>query len=89
MTSNTVADCAKAREVDEKTLLKNGGERIVEIGCLCESPQFLCDLGSLRGEAEEVGKNTESPADASALRPFCIIPPPRVPLPGTSHKVRY
>src|SRR5579864_9545414 len=25
MTSNAVADCAKARQVDEKTLLKNGG----------------------------------------------------------------
>src|SRR5579864_3648709 len=25
MTGNAVADCAKARQVDEKTLLKNGG----------------------------------------------------------------
>jgi len=60
MTSNAVADGAKARQVNEKTLLKNGGERIVEVGSLCESPQFLCDLGSLRGEAEEIGKNPES-----------------------------
>src|SRR4029077_20044555 len=60
MTSNTVADCAKARQVDEKTLLKNGGQRIVEIGSLCESPQFLNDFRSRRREAEEIGKNPES-----------------------------
>jgi hypothetical protein len=46
--------------VDEKTLLKNGGERIVEIGSFCESPQFLGDLWSLRCQAEEIGKNPES-----------------------------
>ena len=60
MTSNAVADCAKARQVDEKTLLKNGRQRIVEVGSLCESPQFLSDLGSLRCEEEEIGKNSES-----------------------------
>ncbi len=38
VTSNAVADGAKARQVDEKTLFKNGGKRIVEIGCLRESP---------------------------------------------------
>jgi hypothetical protein len=46
--------------VDEKTLLKNGGQRIVEVGSLRESPQFLNNLGSLRCEAEEIGKNAES-----------------------------
>jgi hypothetical protein len=59
MTSNAVADGAKARQVDEKTLLKNGGQRIVEVGSLGESPQFLGDLGSLRCEAEKIGKNSE------------------------------
>jgi hypothetical protein len=59
MTTNAVADGAKARQVDEETLLKNGGERIVEVGGLCESPQFLSDLRSLRCEAKEIGKNPE------------------------------
>jgi len=61
MTSDAVVDYAKAREVDEKTLLKNGGKRIVEVCSLRESPQFLNDLGSLRRKAEEIGKNPESP----------------------------
>jgi len=60
MTSNAVPDCAKARQVDEKTLFKNGWQRIVEVGSLCESPQFLNDLGSLSCEPEEVGENAES-----------------------------
>ncbi len=59
MTSNAVPDGAKAGQVDEKPLLKNGGQRIVEIGSLCEFPQFLNNLGSLRGEAEKIGKNPE------------------------------
>jgi hypothetical protein len=46
--------------VDEKTFLENGGERIVEVSSLCESPQFVNDLGSLRCEAEEIGKNPKS-----------------------------
>jgi hypothetical protein len=46
--------------VDEKTLLKNGGQRIVEVGSLCKPPQFLGDLRSLRRKAEEIGKNPES-----------------------------
>ncbi len=45
---NAITDGAKAREVDKKTLFKSGGKRIVEVGSLCESPQFLSDLGSLR-----------------------------------------
>jgi hypothetical protein len=61
MTSNAVADCAKARQVDEQTLLKNGGQRTIEVGSLCESPQFLNDLGSIRSEAEEIWENPESP----------------------------
>ncbi|MGA8622461.1 MAG: hypothetical protein WB660_28560 [Candidatus Sulfotelmatobacter sp.] len=60
MTSNAVADGAEARQVDEKSLLKNGGQRIVEVGSFCESPQFLGDLGSLTCEAEEIRKNPES-----------------------------
>src|ERR1700689_3076844 len=60
VTANAVADGAKARQVDEKTLLENGGQRIVEIGSFRESPQFLVDLRSLRCEAEEIGKNPES-----------------------------
>ncbi len=60
VTSYTVPDCAKARQVDEKTLLKNGGQRIVEVRSLSEPPQFLSDLGSLRCEAEEIRKNPES-----------------------------
>ncbi len=60
MTTDAIADCAKAREMNEKTLLKNGGQRIVEVGSFCESPQFLSDLGSLRREAEEIRKNPES-----------------------------
>jgi hypothetical protein len=55
MTGNAVADGAKARQVDEKTLFKNSRQRIVEVGCLRESPQFLTDLGSLGREAEEIG----------------------------------
>ena len=60
MTSNAVADSAEARQVDEKSLLKNGGQRIVKVGSLCESPQCLGDLGSLRCEAEEIGKKPKS-----------------------------
>jgi hypothetical protein len=60
MTTDAIANCAKAREVNEKTLLKNGGQRIVEVGSFCESPQFLTDLGNLRCEAEEIRKNPES-----------------------------
>jgi hypothetical protein len=60
VTSNAVTDGAKARQVDEKTLLKNRGKRIVEVGSLREPPEFLGDLGSLRREAEEIGKNPES-----------------------------
>ncbi len=60
MPGNAVSDCAKAREMDEKSLLKNGGQRIVEIGSLCESPQLLNDLGSFRCKTEEIGKNPES-----------------------------
>jgi hypothetical protein len=60
MTCDAVTDGAEAREVDEKTLLENGGQRIVEVGSFCESPQFLGDLGCLRGEAEEIGKDSES-----------------------------
>ena len=63
MTSNAVANGAEARQVDEKTLLKNGGQRIVEVGSFCESPQFLGDLRSLRCEAEEIRKNPESLLD--------------------------
>jgi hypothetical protein len=46
--------------VDEKALLKNGGKRVIEVGSLCESPQFLGDLWCLRCEEEEIGKNPES-----------------------------
>ena len=60
VTRNAVADGAKARQVDEKTFLKNRGQRIVKVGSFRESPQFLCDLGSLRCEPEEIGKNPES-----------------------------
>lgn len=48
MPCNAVADRAKPRQVDKQTLFKDGGQRIVEISGLCESPQFLDDLGSLR-----------------------------------------
>jgi len=61
VTCNAIADCAKAREVDEKTLLKNGGQRIVEVGSFRESPQFLSDLRSLGSETEEIRKNPKSP----------------------------
>jgi hypothetical protein len=60
VTRNAVTDGAKARQVDEKTLFKNRGQRIVEVGSLCECPQFLDDLGSLRRKEEEIGKNPES-----------------------------
>jgi hypothetical protein len=60
VTSDAVADCAEARQVDEKALLKNGRQGIVEVGSLRESPQFLSDLGRLRCEAEEIRKNPES-----------------------------
>jgi|HubBroStandDraft_3_1064219.scaffolds.fasta_scaffold650551_2 hypothetical protein len=63
MTSNAVADGAEARQVDEKTLFKNGGQRIVQVGSLRESPQFLGDLGRVRCEAEEIGKDPESLLD--------------------------
>jgi hypothetical protein len=63
MTTDAIADCAKARQVNEKTLLKNGGQRIVEVGGFCESPNFLSDLRSLRCEAKEIGKNPESLLD--------------------------
>jgi hypothetical protein len=60
VTCNAIADCAKAREVDEKTLLENRGQRIVEVGSFCEAPQFFGDLRSLRCETEEIGKDSES-----------------------------
>jgi hypothetical protein len=60
VTSNAIADGAEAGEVNEKTLLENGGQRIIEVGRLRKSPQFLGDLGSLGCEAEEIGKNPES-----------------------------
>jgi len=60
MTSNAVANRAKARQVDKKTLLKKGWQRIIEVSSFCESPQFLSDLGSFRRKAKEVGKHTES-----------------------------
>ena len=63
VTCNAIADCAKARQVDEKTFLKNGGQRIVEVGSFRESPQFLGDLGSLRCEAKEIRKNPKSLLD--------------------------
>jgi hypothetical protein len=59
VTCDAVADRAKARQVDKKTFLKNGGQRIVEVGSFCESLQFLSDR-SFRGEAEEIGKNPKS-----------------------------
>jgi hypothetical protein len=59
VTTDAIADCAKAREVNEKTLLKNGGQRIVEVGSFGESPEFLSDLGNLRCEAEEIRKKPE------------------------------
>jgi hypothetical protein len=60
MATNAIADSAKARQVDEKTLLENGRQRIVEVGSLCESPQILSNLGSRRCETEEIRKNPES-----------------------------
>ncbi len=60
MPGNAVADRTKARQVDEKALLENGGQGIVEVSSFCESPQVLNDLGSLRSEAKEIGKNPES-----------------------------
>jgi hypothetical protein len=61
VTCNAIADRAKAREVDEKTLLRNGGQRIVGVGRFRESPQFLSDLRSLGSETEEIRKNPKSP----------------------------
>jgi hypothetical protein len=46
--------------MDEKSLFKNRGQGIVKVGRLCKSPEFLNDLGSLRCQAEEIGKNPES-----------------------------
>ncbi len=63
VTCNAIADCAKAREVNKKTLLENGRQWIVEIGSFCESPKFFSDLGSLRREAEEIWKYPKSPFD--------------------------
>jgi|ERR1700722_7071838 hypothetical protein len=60
MTGNAVADGTKARQVDEKTLFKNGRQRIIQVGRLCKSPKLLDDLGSLRREAEKIGKNPEA-----------------------------
>jgi hypothetical protein len=61
MPGDAVTDRAKTREMDEKALLKNGGQRIIQVSSFCESPQFLSDLGSLRCEAKEIGKNPKSP----------------------------
>jgi hypothetical protein len=60
VTSNAVADGTETRQVNKKTLLENGGQKIIEVGSFCESPQFLGDLGSLGCEAEEIRKNAES-----------------------------
>ena len=63
MTTNAVAHSAKARQVDEKTLLENGRQRIVEVGSFCESPQFPDDIGRFGCEAEKIGKNPQSLLD--------------------------
>jgi len=74
MTSNAVADGTKPREVNEEPLLKDRGKGIVEVGSLCESPQFRSDLGSLGCEAEEIWKNPESPLYAILKLGCCISP---------------
>lgn len=60
MASNAVADCTKARQVNEKTLLEDGGQRIIEIGSLRKPPQHFNDLGSFGCDAKEIRKNPES-----------------------------
>ena len=65
MTSYAVADGTKTRQVDEKTFLKNGWQRIVEVRSFCESPQLRNYLGSLWCKPEEIWKNPESLLDAT------------------------
>jgi len=59
VTSNAVADGAKARQVNEKTLFEDGRQGIIEVGSLGKSPQFLNDFRSLRRKTEEIGNNPE------------------------------
>jgi hypothetical protein len=57
---DAIADWAETRQVDEKSFLKNRGQRIVEVGCLGNPPQFFSDLGGFGGEAEEVREDAEA-----------------------------
>src|SRR5450432_2214946 len=60
VTTDAVADCAKARQVDEKAFLKDGGQRIIEVSGLGETPQFFGDLEGLGRKTEKIGKDPES-----------------------------
>jgi hypothetical protein len=59
MAGDAVADGTKARKIDEKSLLENRMQRVIQIGSLGKSPQFFGDLGSLGREPEEVRKHTK------------------------------
>jgi hypothetical protein len=62
---NAIPDCTKAREMDEKPLLKHRWQWVVEVCSLGESPHFLGDLWSLGREAEKIRKYT---------KPLCNTP---------------
>jgi hypothetical protein len=60
---DAVADCTKARKIDEEPFLKNRGEGIIEIGCLSKSPKFFGYLGSFGCDPEEVWKHATALID--------------------------
>src|SRR5579862_4791116 len=70
MPGDAVAKPAESRQPDEKPFFENRGQRDVKVSAFGKSEQFFDDLGSFRGEAEKIGNDTESAADA--VRKFWI-----------------
>jgi hypothetical protein len=62
---NAIPDSAKAREMDEKPLLKQRWQWAIEVCSLGKSPHFLGDLWSLGREAEKIRDYT---------KPLCNTP---------------
>jgi hypothetical protein len=60
---DTIAHFAEAREVDKKSFLKEGWDGAVQIGGLCEYPQFVHDEGSIRSGPEKIGHQPEARGD--------------------------
>ena len=62
---NAVADCAKARKMDEESFLKDRGQRVIKVGCFGKAPKFFGDFRSLGREPEEIWEHAKSLVDAT------------------------